>query len=115
MASGGRERRAAKKRRRDERRGFDRGASAPRDRGLPPDALRRLLRETAADLAGGREEAETELRHLLVEHLARRRPEILAACDDVLTEAGYTARAEREDLSTEDAVVSTVRRLARLT
>lgn len=157
MASGGRERRAAKKRRRDERRGFRAGddtGTAALGRGLPPETLRRVLRGTAEDLAAGREGAVTELRHVLVEHLARRRGEILTACDEVLASAGETDTypdtrvgtgpeggaeagvaaageadlaeelsrggtvagwADRRGRSTEDAVLATVRRLARLT
>jgi hypothetical protein len=118
----GRDRRAAKQRRRDERRGFraGTGTDAGADRGLPPETLRRVLRETAADLAAGHEGALGELRLLLTEHLARRRGEILTACDEVLTEAGTPgegtrAWAEREGRSTEEAVVATVRRLASLT
>ena len=85
-----RERRAAKQRRRDERRGVPEGgppaARADVGRGLPAETLRRLLRRAGTDLAAGREEALAELRHLLAEHLARRRGEILAACDDVVAE-----------------------------
>jgi hypothetical protein len=85
-----RERRAAKQRRRDQRRGVPEGGPpAPRadvGRGLPAETLRRLLRRAGTDLAAGREEAFAELRHLLAEHLARRREEILAACDDVVAE-----------------------------
>lgn len=73
-----------------------------------------MLRETAADVAAGREEALGELRLLLTEHLARRRPEILAACDAVLTEAGVEPVPD-ERRSTEATVVATVRRLAHLT
>lgn len=122
MTAKGRDRRAAKQRRRDERRGFRTGAGSAggHDRGLPPETLRRVLRETAADLAAGHEEAVGELRLLLTEHLARRRGEILTACDEVLAEAGAPgeatrAWAEREGRSTEEAVVATVRRLASLT
>lgn len=92
MAPTNRDRRAAKQRRRDVRRGRE-----PADavagvgtrtvgRGLPPETLRGVLRSTAADLARGDDTALTELRHLLAEHLARRRNEILAACDDVLAD-----------------------------
>lgn len=124
MTGKGRDRRAAKQRRRDERRGFRAGAGtgtdSGTDRGLPPETLRRVLRETAADLAAGHEEAVGELRLLLTEHLARRRGEILTACDEVLGEAGAPGEgtrswAEREGRSTEEAVVATVRRLASLT
>lgn len=126
MTAKGRDRRAAKQRRRDERRGFRAGAGTSPDRGLPPETLRRVLRETATDLAAGHEEAVGELRLLLTEHLARRRDEILTACDEVLGEAdasdasdasdeGTRVWAEREGRSTEEAVVATVRRLASLT
>lgn len=120
MTGKARDRRAAKQRRRDERRGFraDPGAQAgPADRGLPPETLRRVLRDTAGEVAAGREAALSELRLLLTEHLARRRPEILAACDEVLAEAGAPAddTTEREGRTTEETVVATVRRLASLT
>lgn len=112
---GGRERRAAKQRRRDARRGFAPGAEGGAvDRGLPPETLRRVLRETADDVAAGREEAMGELRLLLTEHLARRRREIVAACDAVLVEAGAEPVAA-QGRSTEETVVATVHRLAGLT
>ncbi|MEJ2870072.1 hypothetical protein WCD74_20050 [Actinomycetospora sp. OC33-EN08] len=129
MAGSNRERRAAKQRRRDQRRGVTaRPADADLGRGLPAETLERLLRRAAADLADGREEALTELRHLLAEHLARRRPEILAACDTVLTGLPPTADgglgaalggerpasswAETSGVTTEEAAVATVRVLA---
>lgn len=84
MGSSNRERRAAKQRRRDQKRGRTDAPPPAADRGLSADALRRVLADTAADLAGGRPEALTELRHLLAEHLARRRDHVLAACGDVL-------------------------------
>jgi len=133
-----RERRAAKQRRRDQRRGVPEGGpSAPRadvGRGLPAETLRRLLRRAGSDVAAGREEAVAELRHLLAEHLARRRVEILAACDDVAAEAGrpdgadalppallaaldgsvhpVSSWADAAGVSTEDAALTTVRLLA---
>jgi hypothetical protein len=136
-----RERRAAKQRRRDQRRGLPEGGPpAPRGdvgRGLPAETLRRLLRRAGADLAAGREEALAELRHLLAEHLARRRVEILAACDDVAAEAerppatdavppallaaldgsGHpvSSWADAAGVSTEDAALATVRLLAATT
>ena len=133
-----RERRAAKQRRRDQRRGVPEGGPpAPRadvGRGLPAETLRRLLRRAGTDVAAGREEALAELRHLLAEHLARRRAEILAACDDVAAELegppdaecvppallaalGGSCRpvsswADDAGVSTEDAALATVRLLA---
>jgi cob(I)alamin adenosyltransferase len=129
---GNRERRAAKQRRRDAKRGHvpgDRSADRPTDPGLPPESLQAVLRSTAADLAAGDEGALTELRHVLVEHLARRRDRVLAACDVVTAEvspgvataglgaalaAGETVSswAEREGVRTEEAAVATVRLLA---
>ena len=136
-----RERRAAKQRRRDQRRGVPEGRPpAPRadvGRGLPAETLRRLLRRAGTDVAAGREEAVAELRHLLAEHLARRRAEILAACDDVAAEVGPPADtdalppallatldgsghpvsswADAAGISTEDAALTTVRLLAAAT
>jgi hypothetical protein len=97
-----RERRAAKQRRRDERRGVPEGGPpAPRadvGRGRPAETLRRLLRRAGTDLAAGREEALAELRHVLAEHLARRRGEILAACDDVVADVEQPpGRGDRPD------------------
>ncbi|PVZ10996.1 hypothetical protein [Actinomycetospora cinnamomea] len=128
---GNRERRAAKQRRRDAKRGHA-PASALTDPGLAPEALQGVLRSTAADLAAGDEAALTELRHVLVEHLARRRERVLDACDVVTAEvpvpagkAGLAAElarggsvtswADREGLRTEEAAVATVRLLASLT
>lgn len=128
--AGNRERRAEKKRRRDAKRGF--GAKAgPDDPGLPPESLQAVLRSTAADLAGGDEDALTELRHVLVEHLARRRDRVLEACDAVTAEVRAPAEdplgaelagggtvsswAEREGVRSEEAAVATVRLLASLT
>lgn len=131
---GNRERRAAKQRRRDAKRGHvpgDRSADAPTDPGLPPESLQAVLRSTAVDLAAGDEGALTELRHVLVEHLARRRDRVLAACDVVTAEVSVRATAglgsalaagdtvsswaEREGVRTEEAAVATVRLLASLT
>jgi hypothetical protein len=102
-----RERRAAKQRRRDERRGVPEGGPpAPRadvGRGLPAETLRRLLRRAGTDLAAGREEALAELRHVLAEHLARRRGEILAACDDVV--ADVERPPDRADHADDDGPV----------
>jgi cob(I)alamin adenosyltransferase len=128
---GNRERRAAKQRRRDAKRGHvprTGPADRPSDPGLPPESLQGVLRSTAADLAAGDEGALTELRHVLVEHLARRRDRVLAACDAVTAEvspgateglgaalaAGDTVSswAEREGVRTEEAAVATVRLLA---
>jgi hypothetical protein len=79
-----RERRAAKQRRRDAKRGHTTDVAArPVDPGLPPASLQALLRRAAADLAEGDEGALTELRHVLAEHLARRRERVLEACDAV--------------------------------
>jgi hypothetical protein len=134
---GNRERRAAKQRRRDTKRGHTPEA-APRstDPGLPPESLQALLRRAAADLAAGDDAALTEVRHVLAEHLARRRERVLAACDAVTTdltpgvrtgpgggpegelaaalaEGGtVSAWAERDDVRTEEAAVATVRLLA---
>jgi hypothetical protein len=136
----GRDRRAAKQRRRDERRGVPAGGpAAPRTdvgRGLPAETLRQLLRRAGADLAEGREEALGELRHLLAEHLARRRTEILAACDEVVAGVGpptgdaadtvphalvagldgsadpVSSWADAAGVSTEEATLATVRLLA---
>ena len=133
-----RERRAAKQRRRDQRRGVPEGGpAAPRadvGRGLPAETLRRLLRRAGTDLADGREEALSELRHLLAEHLARRRAEILAACDDVAAEVDpppdaesvppallaaldgsgrpVSSWADAAGVTTEDAALATVRLVA---
>ncbi len=124
---GNRERRAAKQRRRDAKRGHVPG-DRPTDPGLPPESLQAVLRSTAADLASGDEAALTELRHVLVEHLARRRDRVLAACDVVTAEVSVRATeglgaalaagdtvsswAEREGVRTEEAAVATVRLLA---
>jgi hypothetical protein len=141
-----RERRAAKQRRRDQRRGVpDGGPTAPRadvGRGLPAETLRRLLRRAGTDLAAGRDEALAELRHLLAEHLARRRTEILAACDEVVADVAPSSAekagdgdavppalraalggsphpvsswADADGVSTEDAALATVRLLASTT
>ncbi|CAA9270800.1 MAG: hypothetical protein AVDCRST_MAG54-2985 [uncultured Actinomycetospora sp.] len=129
---GNRERRAAKQRRRDAKRGRVPGDRTTEDPGLPPESLQGVLRSTAADLAAGDEGALAELRHVLVEHLARRRDRVLAACDVVTAEvsprgtegglgaalaAGDTVSswAEREGVRTEEAAVATVRLLASLT
>ncbi|MDD7939368.1 hypothetical protein PHK61_13165 [Actinomycetospora lutea] len=131
---GNRERRAAKQRRRDAKRGYtpDAGSAAgPTDPGLPPETLQALLRRAAADLAAGDEGALTELRRVLAEHLARRRGRVLAACDVVTAEVGgppdgdlgtalaagetVSAWAERTGARTEEAAVATVRLLASLT
>jgi hypothetical protein len=130
---GNRERRAAKQRRRDAKRGYAPAeAVRPEDPGLPPESLQALLHRAAADLAGGDEGALTELRHVLAEHLARRRERVLAACDAVTAEvrvpagaedpeglgaalAGWetvSAWAERAGARTEEAAVATVRLLA---
>jgi hypothetical protein len=127
---GNRERRAEKKRRRDAKRGFE-AKARPDDPGLPPESLQTMLQSTAADLAGGDEDALTELRHVLVEHLARRRDRVLGACDAVTAEVTAPAEgplgaelagggtvsswAEREGVRTEEAAVATVRLLASLT
>ncbi|GAA4885140.1 hypothetical protein [Actinomycetospora straminea] len=130
---GNRERRAAKQRRRDAKRGHAPAEAArPEDPGLPPESLQALLRRAAADLAGGDEGALTELRHVLAEHLARRRERVLAACDAVTAEVSVpsglddaaglgaalarggtvSAWAERAGARTEEAAVATVRVLA---
>jgi hypothetical protein len=128
---GNRERRAAKQRRRDAKRGHsaDVAPARPTDPGLPPETLRALLRRAAADLATGDDAALTELRHVLAEHLARRRERVLEACDAVTAEvvvdgapgglaaalaAGETVSswADREGARTEEAAVATVRLLA---
>jgi hypothetical protein len=129
MGLSNRERRAAKQRKRDAKRGVP--ASAARDdtgRGLPAATLQALLRRAAADLADGREEALPELRGVLAEHLARRRAEILAACDAVLADlepssgpglagalggpAPASEWAATTGATTEDAALATVRLLA---
>lgn len=141
VGTSNRERRAAKQRRRDERRGVPAGGPTPAradvGRGLPAETLRRLLRRAGTDLAAGREDALTELRHLLAEHLARRRAEILTACDEVVADLERPERAdgvpptllaaldgsavpvsswaEAADVSTEDATTATVRLLAATT
>ncbi|WP_433784462.1 hypothetical protein ACQPX6_29945 [Actinomycetospora sp. CA-101289] len=128
---GNRERRAAKQRRRDAKRGHVPGDRATDDPGLPPESLQGVLRSTAADLAAGDEGALTELRHVLVEHLARRRDRVLAACDVVTAGVSpapgeglgaalaggdtVSSWAEREGVRTEEAAVATVRLLASLT
>jgi hypothetical protein len=139
VGTSNRERRAAKQRRRDQRRGVPTGGSAPArpdvGRGLPAETLRRLLRRAGTDLAAGREEALTELRHLLAEHLARRRTEILTACDEVVADVTGPAEgapgvppallaaldgspdpvsswADAVGASTEDAALATVHLLA---
>jgi hypothetical protein len=138
VGTSNRERRAAKQRRRDQRRGVPAGgpvAARPDvGRGLPAETLRRLLRRAGTDLAAGREEALTELRHLLAEHLARRRAEILTACDEVVADVAPPAGAapdvppgllaaldgpdavstwaDTAGVSTEDAALATVRLLA---
>ena len=139
MGLSNRDRRAAKQRKRDERRGVPARPAGGEDlgRGLPAETLEKLLRRTAADLAAGRENALTELRHLLAEHLARRRTQVLAACDavvadlrasdvpgaDALVPAGLVAAlggptsvstwAEAGGISTEEAAVATVHLLER--
>jgi hypothetical protein len=142
VGTSNRERRAAKQRRRDQRRGVPAGGPAPArpdvGRGLPAETLRRLLRRAGTDLAAGREEALTELRHLLAEHLARRRTEILTACDEVVADATrptdgapgvppallaaldgspdpVSSWADAVGASTEDAALATVRLLAATT
>jgi hypothetical protein len=138
VGTSNRERRAAKQRRRDERRGVPAGGPPPPDvgRGLPAETLRRLLRRAGVDLAAGREDALTELRHLLAEHLARRRAEILTACDEVVAGVAAPAAADLPDgllaaldgsphpvstwadaagVTTEDATLATVRLLAATT
>ncbi|GLZ45833.1 hypothetical protein Acsp06_20180 [Actinomycetospora sp. NBRC 106375] len=134
--AGNRDRRAAKQRRRDAKRGHAPEAAArPTDPGLPPESLQALLRRAAADLAEGDDAALTELRHVLAEHLARRRERVLAACDAVTAgvvvpgdvvpgdvdgalaaalAAGGTVSswAEHEGARTEEAAVAAVRMLA---
>ncbi|MHC1558137.1 hypothetical protein ACR9E3_04230 [Actinomycetospora sp. C-140] len=132
--AGNRERRAAKQRRRDAKRGHaPEAAPRPTDPGLPPESLQALLRRAAADLAGGDDAALTELRHVLAEHLARRRERVLEACDAVTAgvvvpgdlegaegrlgaalAVGETVSswAERAGARTEEAAVATVRLLA---
>jgi hypothetical protein len=142
VGTSNRERRAAKQRRRDQRRGVPAGGPTARrpdtGRGLPAETLRRLLLRAGADLAAGREDALGELRHLLAEHLARRRTEILTACDEVVSGAPAPATAppgvppallttlggsphpisswaDAADVTTEDATLATVRLLAATT
>lgn len=104
VGTSNRERRAAKQRRRDQKRGRDVGARPSADRGLSADALRQVLRSTADDLAAssagsggdaadgdGPHRVLTELRHVLAEHLARRRDEVLTACDEVLADFDVSA------------------------
>jgi hypothetical protein len=129
MGVSNRERRAAKQRKRDHKRGVAApDARADTGRGLPAVTLQALLRRAATDLAEGREEALTELRGVLAEHLARRRAEILAACDAVLAglppssgpglagalggEAPASTWAEATGATTEEATLATVRLLA---
>jgi hypothetical protein len=141
VGTSGRERRAAKQRRRDQRRGVPDDAAPRPDvgRGLPPETLRALLRRAGADLAAGREDALGELRGLLAEHLARRRREILTACDEVAADIEDPPAGSADDVppgllaaldgsahpvsswadaagtSTEDAALATVRLLAAIT
>lgn len=141
MGTSNRDRRAAKQRRRDQRRGAPVGASTAADvgRGLPARTLRALLWRTATDLADGRPGAEGDLRDLLAEHLARRRTELLSVCDELLVETepfatgaadgvppGLIAAhgrslhpvsswANGSGVTTEDATLATVRLLAALT
>lgn len=84
VGTSNRERRAAKQRRRDQKRGRTGTPTPTPDRGLSAEALRRVLTDTGTDLAAGHAEALTELRLLLTEHLARRREHVLTACDQVL-------------------------------
>jgi hypothetical protein len=129
MGLSNRERRAAKQRKRDQKRGVTAPeARADTGRGLPPETLQALLRRAGADLAAGRDEAPAELRGVLAEHLARRRAEILAACDVVLADVGprpgtglagalggeapATTWAAATGASTEEAALATVRLLA---
>lgn len=126
MAPTNRERRAAKKRRRDERRGAGRGGTTT-DPGLAAETLQAILRRAASDLADGDDAALSELRHVLAEHLARRRDRILDACDAVLVDVpaddtplgaelarggSASSWARRDGVGTEDAAVATVRLLA---
>lgn len=136
MGLSNRDRRAAKQRKRDERRGVPARPAGGEDlgRGLPAETLEKLLRRTAADLAAGRANALTELRHLLAEHLARRRPQVLAACDAVVADlrasdvpgadvpdlvaalggpTSVSTWAEAGGISTEQAAVATVHLLER--
>jgi hypothetical protein len=149
VAPTNRERRAAKKRRRDTQRSGEHagaradpadeqgGDTATTDPGLAAETLQAILRRAADDLAAGDDQALSEMRHVLAEHLARRRERVLAACDAVLAEstgpaapveddtglaaelaAGGSASswAERTRARTEEAAVATVRvRAARLT
>ncbi|WP_433800774.1 hypothetical protein [Actinomycetospora sp. CA-084318] len=129
MGLSNRERRAAKQRRRDAKRGVtEPAARTDTGRGLPPETLQALLRRAGADLAQGREEAVGELRGVLAEHLARRRTEILAACDAVLADLAPTAGdglagalggeapastwAASSGATTEETAIATVRLLA---
>ena len=137
MAPTNRERRAAKKRRRDTQRSGEHGEGPARDTattdpGLAAETLQAILRRAAHDLAAGDDQALTEMRHVLAEHLARRRARVLAACDAVLAEsapsgpveddtglaaelaAGGSASswAERSRARTEEVAVATVRVLA---
>ena len=131
MGLSNRDRRAAKQRKRDERRGVPARPAGGDDlgRGLPAETLEKLLRRTAGDLAAGKDDALTELRHLLAEHLARRRTQVLAACDAVVADLrasdvpgsdvpGLVAAlggptpvstwAEADRVGTEEAAVATV-------
>jgi hypothetical protein len=134
VAPTNRERRAAKKRRRDTQRSGEgpAGDTATTDPGLAAETLQAILRRAAQDLAAGDDQALTEMRHVLAEHLARRRERVLAACDAVLAssapsgpvdddtglaaelEAGGSASswAERTRARTEEVAVATVRVLA---
>jgi hypothetical protein len=140
VAPTNRERRAAKKRRRDTQRAVEQGSrpqptggQAGADPGLAAETLQAILRRAADDLAAGDDQALTEMRHVLAEHLARRRERVLAACDAVLAEstgpaasveddtglatevaAGGSASswAERTQARTEETAVATVRVLA---
>ncbi len=112
------------------------GDTATTDPGLAAETLQAVLRRAAADLAAGDENALTEMRHVLAEHLARRRERVLAACDAVLADAEWSGAgpivgdddtglaaelaaggsasswAERTRARTEEAAVATVRVLA---
>lgn len=134
MAPTNRERRAAKKRRRDTQRSGEPPArdTATTDPGLAAETLQAILRRAAHDLAAGDDQALTEMRHVLAEHLARRRERVLAACDVVLAttapsgpvddvtglaaelDAGGSASswAERTRARTEEVAGATVRVLA---